>query len=130
MLLRFCEPFRSSYPTAKYGMQSRYSCGINAPFQLEWWLIDVRYDTNMLLEARLQGEKIMNFLPEHGADPDGPGLADSVLAALFSLGVCRFRYEMPRISEVQLLLDHGAEINGARYLRLKQRSIQERCSHH
>ena len=74
----------------------------------------MRYDTNMRLEARLQGEKIMNFLPEHGADPDGPGLADSVLAALFSLGVCRFRYEMPRISEVQLLLDHGAEINGGK----------------
>ena len=67
----------------------RYNCDINATFQSHQWLHDVVYDTNMLLEARLdRGEKTIKFLLEHGADPDGPGLADSVLAALFRFGRC------------------------------------------
>ena len=93
----------------------RSNCDINATFQSHQWLHDVVYDTNMLLEARLdRGEKTIKFLLEHGADPDGPGLADSVLAALFRFGRCQFFYTNPTIPEVRLLLDHGAEINGSK----------------
>ena len=56
----------------------------------------------------------MRFLLEYGADPDGPGLADSVLAALFRHGNCHFMYELPTIPQVRLLLDHGADINGSK----------------
>ena len=93
----------------------RYNCDINATFRSHQWFHDVEYDTNMLLEARLdQGEKTIKFLLEHGADPDGPGLVDSVLAALFRFGRCQFFYTNPTIPEVRLLLDHGAEINGSK----------------
>ena len=90
-----------------------YNCDINATFRSHQWLLDVKYDTNMLLEARLdRGEKTIKFLLEHGADPDCPGLPDSVLAALFRLG--RRHYTNPTIPKVRLLLDHGAEINGSK----------------
>ncbi len=93
----------------------RYNCDINATFRSHQWLLDVVYDTNLLLEARLErGEKTIKFLLKHGADPDGPGLADSVLAALFRLGRCQVFYTNPTIPEVRLLLDHGAEINGSK----------------
>ena len=94
---------------------NRYNCDINATFRSHRLLHDVEYDTNMLLEARLgRGEKTIKFLLEHGADPDGPGLPDSVLAALFRHGRCQFFYTNPTIPEVRLLLDHGAEINGSK----------------
>ena len=93
----------------------RYNCDINATFRSHRWLLDVEYDTNMLLEARQdRGERTIKFLLEHGADPDGPGLADSVLAALFRHGCSPFSYTNPTIPEVRLLLDHGAEINGSK----------------
>ena len=93
----------------------RYNCDINATFRSHQWLHDLEYDTNMLLEARLdQGEETIKFLLERGADPDGPGLADSVLAALFRHGRCQFLYGAPTIPEVRMLLDHGAEINGSK----------------
>ena len=93
----------------------RYNCDINATFRRHRWFLDVEYDTNMLLEARLdREEKTMRFLLEHGADPDGPGLADSVLAALFRHGSCHFMYELPTIPQVRLLLDHGADIDGSK----------------
>ena len=93
----------------------RYNCDINATFRRHRWFLDVEYDTNTLLEARLdRGEKTMRFLLEHGADPDGPGLADSVLAALFRHGNCHFMYELPTIPQVRLLLDYGADINGSK----------------
>ncbi|KAK0511067.1 hypothetical protein JMJ35_006619 [Cladonia borealis] len=93
----------------------RYNCDINATFRRHRWFLDVEYDTNMLLEARLdQEEKTIKFLLEHGADPDDLGLADSVLAALFRHGCCQFWYEIPTIPQVRLLLDHGADINGSK----------------
>ena len=93
----------------------RYNCDIDATFRRHRWLLDVEYDTNMLSEARLdRGEKTMRFLLEHGADPDGPGLADSVLAALFRHGRCQFFYQNPTIPQIRLLLDHGADINGSK----------------
>ncbi len=93
----------------------RYNCDINATFRSHQWFVDVEYNTNILLEAHLdRGAKTIKFLLEHGADPDGPGLADSVLAALFSLGRCQLLYTNPTIPEVRLLLDHGAEINGSK----------------
>lgn len=93
----------------------RYNCDINATFRSHRWFLDAEYDTNMLLEACLdRGEKTIMFLLENGADPDGPGLADSVLAALFRHGRSPFPNENPTIPKVRLLLDHGAEINGSK----------------
>lgn len=91
----------------------RYNCDINGIFRSRQSLFDADYDTNMLLEACLnQREKTIKFLLEHGADPDGPGLADSVLATLFDRA--KWYYGDPTIPNVRLLLDHGAEINGSK----------------
>ena len=69
----------------------------------------------MLLEACLDGgEKTIKFLLENDADPDGPGLVDSVLAALFYYKRSPFPNENPTIPKVRLLLDHGVEINGSK----------------
>lgn len=74
----------------------RYNCDINATFRSHQLLPEVAYDANILLEAckgrgaRGDNTNTIKFLLEHGADPDGPGLADSVLAALFRLGFCQY----------------------------------------
>ena len=92
-----------------------YNCDINATFRSHQWFLDVAYDTNILLEARKDlGEDTIKFLLEHGADPDGPDLADSILAALFRLGRSSSAYQQLTIAVVRLLLDHGAEINGSK----------------
>ena len=93
----------------------RYNCDINATFRSRRSVLDVEYDTNMLLKACLNPtEKTIEFLLERGADPDGPGLADSVLAALFYPGRSKFFHSDPTIPKVRLLLNHGAEINGSK----------------
>ena len=92
----------------------RYNCDINATLRSQS-LLDVEYNTNMLLEACLNPrEEAIKFLLEHGADPDGPGLVDSILAAMFRPGRNNLFYSNPTIPEVRLLLDHGAEINGSK----------------
>ena len=93
-------------------------CDTNATFQSRLpWLeehYDIhgeQYDTNMLLEAcKSRAEKTIQFLLEHGADPDGPGLADTVITRLFR------KRQTPLYTQatVRLLLDHGADINGSK----------------
>ena len=102
----------------------RCGCDVNATFQSSGFL-KVTYDTNILLEAcRNTGEKTVEFLLEKGADPDGPGLADTVIATLFCKPSSRFpSSRLPEQSTIRQLLDHGAEINGSK------RSIQEAEKH-
>lgn len=88
----------------------RYGCDINVTFQSRI-LLEEPYDTNVLLEAcKFGDEKIVRYLLENGADPDGPGLADTVLAKLFRKRPLAFYKQ----STIQLLLDHGADINGTK----------------
>ena len=91
-----------------------YNCDINAIFRGGDLLLKETYDTNMLLEACKDAtEKIIKLLLEHGADPDGPDLADTVLVQLFRKSNSYF-YESPEKSTIRLLLDHGADINGSK----------------
>ena len=93
-------------------------CDTNATFQsrlpmLEehYDILGEQYDTNMLLEAcKSRAEKTIQFLLEHGADPDGPGLADTVITRLFR----KRRSPLYTQPTVRLLLDHGADINGSK----------------
>ena len=86
-------------------------CDPNATFRSRSSRLEEQYDTTMLLEAcKNLAEKIVRFLLEHGADPDGPGLADTVLTTLFRKG----RQPLYSQATVRLLLDHGAEINGSK----------------
>ena len=93
-------------------------CDTNATFQSQFPMheehydtLGEQYDTNMLLEAcKSRAEKTIQFLLEHGADPDGPGLADTVITRLFR------KRQTPLYTQatVRLLLDHGADINGSK----------------
>lgn len=102
-------------------------CDTNATFQSRfpmpeehYDILGERYDTNMLLEACYsRAEKTIQFLLEHGADPDGPGLADTVITKLFR----KQRTPLYTQATVRLLLDHGADINGSK------RSPKEAKSH-
>ena len=86
-------------------------CDPNATFRSRSFRLEEQYDTNMLLEAcKSSNEETVQFLLEHGADPDGPGLADTVLTTLFRKG----RQPLYSQATVRLLLDHGAEINGSK----------------
>ena len=96
----------------------RNGCDTDATFQSQLPMLEEhydtlgeQYDTNMLLEAcKSRAEKTIHFLLEHGADPDGPGLTDTVLTRLFR------KQQTPLYTQptVRLLLDHGAEINGSK----------------
>ena len=93
-------------------------CDTNATFQsrrpmleAHYDILGEQYDTNMLLEAcKSRAEKTIQFLLEHGADPDGPGLADTVITRLFR----KRRAPLYTQPTVRLLLDHGADINGSK----------------
>ena len=97
------------------------SCDINAIFQGDGTFLQGDYDTNILVEAcKNAAERTIKFLLEHGADPDGPGLTDTVLVQLFRKPKgplahyeC-YRYKQPEQWTIRLLLDHGADVNGSK----------------
>ena len=104
------------------------SCDVNATFQEGRSLIQLEGpdDTNILLKAckSPRSRKTLKVLLEHGADPDGPGLADTVLTRLFRKPKRFSRYyKSPEQSTIRQLLDHGADINGSK------RSLEEAEKH-
>ena len=102
-----------------------YNCDINAIFRRGGHFLQEAYDTNILLEAcKNATEKTIKLLLKHGADPDGPNLADTVLVQLFRKPKRRlYKYESLEESTIRLLLDHGADINGSK------RSREEAVKH-
>ena len=97
------------------------NCDINAIFQGDGIFLQGDYDTNILVEAcKNAAEGTIKLLLEHGADPDGPGLTDTVLVQLFRKPTGPFaryeiyRYKQPEQWTIRLLLDHGADINGSK----------------
>ena len=97
------------------------NCDINAIFQGNDTFLQGEYDTNILVEAcKNAAENDIKLLLEHGADPDGPHLTDTVLAQIFRKPKGPFahdvvhRYKPPEQSTIRLLLDHGADINGSK----------------
>ena len=97
------------------------NCDVNAIFQGDGIFLPKDYDTNILVEAcKNAAERTIKLLLEHGADPDGPGLKDTVLVQLFCEPKDRFaqyesdRYKRPEQWTIRLLLDYGADINGSK----------------
>lgn len=97
------------------------NCDINAIFQGNDTFLQGEHDTNILVEAcKNAAENEIRLLLEHGADPDGPHLTDTVLAQVFCKPKGPFahyvihRYKPPEQSTIRLLLDHGADVNGSK----------------
>ena len=97
------------------------NCDINAIFQGDGIFLPRDYDTNIVVEAcKNAAERTIKLLLEHGGDPDGPGLKDTVLVQLFRKPKGLFaqyesdRYKRPEQWTIRLLLDHGADIDGSK----------------
>ena len=114
------EPDDRSLSTIQY-LSEHCDCDINATFQGDDSFLPRDYDTNILVEAcKNAAERTIKLLLEHGGDPDGPGLKDTILVQLFCKPkgpLAQYeieRYRRPEQWMIRLLLDYGADINGSK----------------
>ena len=111
---------KRSLSTIRYLLE-HCNCDVNAIFQGDDIFFPGEYDTNILVKAcKNAGERTIRLLLEHGADPDGPGLTDTILVQLFRkpkgplAHYEMYRYKQPEQLTIRLLLDYGADINGSK----------------
>ena len=89
-------------------------CNINDPLPYHcYWPSNAVHNWNLLLEAcDVVKVEAVEFLLQNGADPQCPGIEDTAIAWIFYYGGNCSAYSQEAKRIVEVLLDHGANING------------------